>query len=419
MKIFELLFGTLLTHTLAVRVQDKDEMGIAFNEARASVGAHGLLSVRTTSFIPEIEDALILTRDNFVNFFSPDRFDFKIFNFEMIEANPVFRKPDNWFELSITDRGKLVKKWKTEHKDLWINEENGGTFQERWSMQNIFNYDGNKFVFFGSLFSNWFPATITLNIEKAMVPFHTVPFHHLIAPEMTFLCTEHWRMFWKAVVFHADDAATRTLSSLDPKTMQKIGRESIPAFSDRTWSAPGDDGTSLKYRIVLYGNYLKYSSNEQYKAKLLATGEREIFEGNEFDSDWGIGLDAYDPLAYDRVQHYMGPIKNFQKEITSLQGKISKPETTPEDRAKFEAELLKKKDVRIPLGVFPFRTNEDHPTITGSKLTSYTPNNLLGKILMTVRDHIRRGTSPLDEQAFIKEMSHWYLINWELHQLKR
>lgn len=398
MKVVALLLSAFLTHSLAVRVHDKDEASISFSEVRASVGAHGSLQLHTTSFDATLEKKLSLEDDGFLQFFTP-----RLFVLENVERLPVFVKPKNWFSMSLKEMEAFTKGWKTAIEDvkIWRAKDKGGEFEERWSLQNAFNYDAHRVVFFGSLFSNMFPVIVQFSVPAG------VSFSSLIPDSpMKFLCTEHWMMFWKAVVFGADDAALQTYASVNPKEMQQIGR-SIKNFNDRIWSGPavaGDVTTSLKYRIVLVGNYLKYSTNEMLKKKLLATGHRDIYEANPHDADWGIGLDPYDEAAYNSATHFKGPVKLFMKRHADLKKDLE----NPEKRDKAERELSAMTGIRIPSGASPIETDFDHPNQSGSKLVSYTPFNLLGKILMTVRHHLSERTVPQEASTLMHEISALY-----------
>lgn len=47
-----------------------------------------------------------------------------------------------------------------------------------------------------------------------------------------------------------------------------------------------------RYGIVLEGNYLKFSQDEELNQKLLATGNRELVEASPRDRIWGVGFAA-------------------------------------------------------------------------------------------------------------------------------
>ena len=54
---------------------------------------------------------------------------------------------------------------------------------------------------------------------------------------------------------------------IHPRELRSLGRK-IPNFSDEMWE-------ENRFTIVVEGNYLKFSQNEELRIKLLATGNRE------------------------------------------------------------------------------------------------------------------------------------------------
>jgi ribA/ribD-fused uncharacterized protein len=47
-----------------------------------------------------------------------------------------------------------------------------------------------------------------------------------------------------------------------------------------------------RIKVAYDGLYAKFSQNEELKAKLLATGEKRLYEASKSDKIWGIGYDA-------------------------------------------------------------------------------------------------------------------------------
>lgn len=71
---------------------------------------------------------------------------------------------------------------------------------------------------------------------------------------------------------------------LHPRAIRDLGRQ-IPNFSDEVWQ-------QNRYGIVLEGNYLKFSQDDELKEKLLATENRELVEASPRDRIWGVGFEA-------------------------------------------------------------------------------------------------------------------------------
>jgi ribA/ribD-fused uncharacterized protein len=95
-------------------------------------------------------------------------------------------------------------------------------------------------------------------------------------------------MFNKALLMDDKETAKKILSTHDPKLIKKYGRE-VKNFDFEKWD-------KNKYKIVLNGNYLKFSQNDKIKKILLDTGNNLIAEAASYDNIWGIGLNEHDAL---------------------------------------------------------------------------------------------------------------------------
>lgn len=95
-------------------------------------------------------------------------------------------------------------------------------------------------------------------------------------------------MHRKALLFAGpDNEITQEIQTgwkIHPREMRSLGRK-IPNFSDEVWEAN-------RFDIVVEGNYLKFSQNEDLKAMLISTGDRELVEASPRDRVWGVGFGA-------------------------------------------------------------------------------------------------------------------------------
>ena len=133
-----------------------------------------------------------------------------------------------------------------------------------------------------------------------------------------FNCAEQYMMYRKALVLATpDDQEDNKLlkpgkHSKAISGSSKVGRlgltaEQLPAAILAT-QKPGEQKAlarsvrftdkqlkiweTVKFDVVTHGSYLKYSQNVELKARLLATGDRELVEASPTDRVWGIGFAA-------------------------------------------------------------------------------------------------------------------------------
>ena len=95
---------------------------------------------------------------------------------------------------------------------------------------------------------------------------------------------EQYMMSQKAAVFGDKETFKKIMSAKHPKEYKALGRQ-IKNFKQETWD-------KAKYKIVLDGNLLKFSQNEELKQFLLSTGDKILVEASPYDKVWGIGMSA-------------------------------------------------------------------------------------------------------------------------------
>jgi ribA/ribD-fused uncharacterized protein len=97
-----------------------------------------------------------------------------------------------------------------------------------------------------------------------------------------FKSTEHWMMYQKAILFDDTSIADRIIECKTPAEAKKLGRK-VSNFDESKWLAN-------RMAIVIEGNYLKFSQNEELKLFLLNTHDRILVEASPVDNIWGVGL---------------------------------------------------------------------------------------------------------------------------------
>ncbi len=99
---------------------------------------------------------------------------------------------------------------------------------------------------------------------------------------LIFHSTEHWMMYQKAVLFKDFKVADQILTCPTPGEAKELGRK-VSNFDDGIWNEHRLD-------IVIEGNRLKFSQNEELKTFLLNTKQRVLVEASPVDEIWGVGL---------------------------------------------------------------------------------------------------------------------------------
>ena len=110
-----------------------------------------------------------------------------------------------------------------------------------------------------------------------------------IVMKYKFRTREQWMMFHKALIFAQKDYKTQNLdivekimNSNDQDVIRSLGRE-VNGYNEKIWA-------DARYEIVLCGNYLQFTQNEEMKLMLLNTKDRIIVEAASYDRIWGIGF---------------------------------------------------------------------------------------------------------------------------------
>jgi hypothetical protein len=120
-------------------------------------------------------------------------------------------------------------------------------------------------------FSQWYASPFTVNGDH-------------------FYTAEHWMMAQKARLFDDQEIYEKILKVSHPAEAKALGRK-VRAFDAARWDAS-------KYKIVLLGNYYKFSQHPELKSFLLNTNTRIIVEASPVDAIWGIGMAQDHPDVY-------------------------------------------------------------------------------------------------------------------------
>lgn len=133
------------------------------------------------------------------------------------------------------------------------------------------HYQKKEEIMDKSCLSQWFPSTF----QEDGIHFQTA---------------EHYMMYQKARLFGAEETARRILKAQTAKEVKRLGRHAIKDFNEDVWVANRE-------QIVVQGNRLKFTQNEDLKTFLLSTKQKHLVEASPYDKIWGIGLRETDPRA--------------------------------------------------------------------------------------------------------------------------
>lgn len=114
-------------------------------------------------------------------------------------------------------------------------------------------------------FSQWYPCSFEID-------------------KVTYNTAEQYMMAQKAVLFGDEDILKAIMAAKHPKEFKELGRK-IHNFSEKIWN-------EHKCRIVIDGNYAKFSQNPKLRQFLMQTNTRILAEASPYDKIWGIGMSA-------------------------------------------------------------------------------------------------------------------------------
>ncbi len=133
--------------------------------------------------------------------------------------------------------------------------------------------------------SQWFQRSF---ISRKDCPYE-MDWIPIILSNIEFANSEQYMMYCKAALFEDADIAVKIMKISDPKVIKSLGRK-IKNYDDKIWN-------EYKYKIVVNGNYFKFSQSAQLKSILLNTDTKILVEAASYDRIWGIGYSKTEALA--------------------------------------------------------------------------------------------------------------------------
>ena len=109
-----------------------------------------------------------------------------------------------------------------------------------------------------------------------------------------FSSMEQFMMYQKAICFGDESVAEQILKTDDVARIKELGRM-VSGYNENIWNG-------MRQLIVYDGLVAKFSQNEEFKEKLLQTGDALLAECAVHDRIWGIGLSMKDERRFDISQ---------------------------------------------------------------------------------------------------------------------
>ncbi|CAG9983170.1 unnamed protein product [Clonostachys byssicola] len=133
-------------------------------------------------------------------------------------------------------------------------------------------------------FSQWYHAKFSV-LKGEIYSAVGLPTSKLERPDdpVNFMTAEQCMMYCKAMRFGDLGTADKILLTPEPRKQKALGRQ-VKGFTEAEWDA-------VKFEVVQLANVAKFSQNEELRAVLLGTGDRELVEAATNDHIWGIGMD--------------------------------------------------------------------------------------------------------------------------------
>ena len=129
--------------------------------------------------------------------------------------------------------------------------------------------------FWGSFLSNWIPSNLHIEYDGKI-----------------FTNSEQLYMYFKAIHFKDFEMAKDIVEfGSNPREAKDMGRK-VMHYNDEEWSHVRE---TAMYLAVFH----KFESDEELKAKLLATGDKILVEGTPFDPIWGVMIKWDDDRILD------------------------------------------------------------------------------------------------------------------------
>lgn len=131
--------------------------------------------------------------------------------------------------------------------------------------------------FWGGIYSQWYNSKFEFQKKDGQIA--------------NFTSCEQYMMYSKAILFKDEESAKKILETNNVKKQKELGRK-VKYFNQEEWD-------KYKFDIIVKGNLLKFSQNEDIKKELLNSGEKIFVEASPYDKIYGVGLKYDNNLILD------------------------------------------------------------------------------------------------------------------------
>lgn len=122
----------------------------------------------------------------------------------------------------------------------------------------------------------------------------------MLAGQSIFTSAEQFMMMGKAALFGDKIIFAKMSITNNPSQHKTLGRK-VARFEDSIWDKYCKD-------IVIIGNYLKFSQNDNLRQIIKNTNNKILVEGSPYDNIWGVGL-QFDSIHIGYKERWRG--KNY------------------------------------------------------------------------------------------------------------
>ncbi|WP_432651063.1 NADAR family protein [Huintestinicola sp.] len=176
------------------------------------------------------------------------------------EFEEKFPKPVSWDHSKIIKNGDYaIAAWRCEGSPKYSAGDIAGNDKKIffWKHHPVLDSVGRE------CFSQWYEAGFSVGHRH-------------------FWCAEQFMMAEKARLFGDTEAYEKIMASKEQSEIKALGR-GVRGFDEELWD-------KFKYRIVVNGNYYKFSENKVLRKYIMSTEGAVLAEASPFDRIWGIGM---------------------------------------------------------------------------------------------------------------------------------